>query len=71
MQTKKRVMDMGGKFGNWTVLEKHGRQVLCQCDCGTQTHIPHPIASKIYKRCPWQPSVSQVVHKNYRTGLFS
>jgi hypothetical protein len=36
METKKRVMDMRGKFGNWTVLEKHGRQALCQCDCGTQ-----------------------------------
>ncbi len=36
METNKRVIDIGEKFGSWTVLGKQGKQVLCQCDCGTQ-----------------------------------
>ncbi|MBD2613907.1 hypothetical protein H6G94_21965 [Nostoc punctiforme FACHB-252] len=36
METTKRVINISGKFGSWTVLEKQGKQVLCKCDCGTQ-----------------------------------
>ncbi len=36
METTKRVINISGKFGSWTVIEKQGKQVLCKCDCGTQ-----------------------------------
>ncbi|MBR8839124.1 MAG: hypothetical protein DSM106950_35275 [Stigonema ocellatum SAG 48.90 = DSM 106950] len=39
METNKRVIDISERFGSWTVLEKQGKQVLCQCDCGTQKLI--------------------------------
>jgi hypothetical protein len=36
METTKRVINISGKYGSWTVLEKQGKQVLCKCDCGIQ-----------------------------------
>ncbi|NMF66920.1 hypothetical protein DP113_34690 (plasmid) [Brasilonema octagenarum UFV-E1] len=36
METNKTIIDISEKFGSWTVLGKQGKQVLCQCDCGTQ-----------------------------------
>jgi hypothetical protein len=36
MGTNKRAINIGENFGSWTVLDKQGKQVLCQCNCGTQ-----------------------------------
>ena len=36
METNKRVINIGEKFGSWTVLDKQGKQVLCQCECENQ-----------------------------------
>ncbi|MEH2255729.1 hypothetical protein [Nostoc sp.] len=36
METTKRVINTSEKFGSWIVLDKQGKQVLCECDCGTQ-----------------------------------
>ncbi len=36
METNKRVIGIGEKFGSWTVLEKQGRQVFVECNCGTK-----------------------------------
>ncbi|MBW4511724.1 MAG: hypothetical protein KME64_35255 [Scytonematopsis contorta HA4267-MV1] len=31
-----RIINIGEQFGSWTILEKQGRQILCQCNCGTK-----------------------------------
>ena len=36
METNKRVINIGEKFGSWTVLDKQGKQVLCRCECENQ-----------------------------------
>jgi hypothetical protein len=42
METTKRVINISEKFGSWIVLNKQGKQVLCQCDCGTQKLVYSP-----------------------------
>lgn len=34
--TSKKQLDPGDKYGCWTVLDSRGKQIFCQCGCGTQ-----------------------------------
>ena len=40
---KKIDVDIGQRYGRWTVLEElggsHHRKLLCRCDCGTQSAV--------------------------------
>ena len=41
-----RIIDIGKQFGSWTILDKQGRQILCQCNCGTKKLVyKHTIVS--------------------------
>ncbi|MBW4512188.1 MAG: hypothetical protein KME64_37700 [Scytonematopsis contorta HA4267-MV1] len=36
MRKIEKIINIGDKFGSWTVLEVNGLKCLCECSCGTQ-----------------------------------